>query len=174
MGDIIIYALTINLLTIKEYTVREIPITREHKVMDRIMRFMRAHHRCIERELEAFDAHHSSGKLLLLLDTDATPKSQREIAKMCGVTPACIARMLKPMEVSGLVSRSNDESDSRRNTVNITEKGHALVDSMHHVFESVDHRVFAGITDDELEAFSLVLEKMSLNLQANDQGSETL
>ena len=60
-----------------------------------------------------------------------------------------MAASLKSLEKCGYVSRHADARDSRRNLISITPKGRQSMETSRAVFESVDHYMFHGFSEEE-------------------------
>ncbi|MBR6638212.1 MAG: hypothetical protein IKK96_05075, partial [Lachnospiraceae bacterium] len=65
-----------------------------------------------------------------------------------------------------------DETDTRRNIINITEKGRSIVEISKNEFEAVDKEMFKGVTKEQLKVFCEVLDICKSNLQGLD-GAES-
>ena len=90
--------------------------------------------------------------------------TQKEAADELDVTPASAAASLKRLEKAGYVSRIPDEKDARRNRLYLTEAGDRQMEENRRQFSSLDERMFAGLTEDEVAAFRTACEKMFDNL----------
>ena len=98
--------------------------------------------------------------------------TQKEAADDLDVTPASAAASLKRLEKAGFVSRSADPKDARRNRLFVTDQGITQMEEKGRQFEALDQRMFAGMTDEEVEAFRSACEKMFDNLA--DEGDRHL
>jgi DNA-binding MarR family transcriptional regulator len=63
---------------------------------------------------------------LAVLDSDA-PRSQAELATLCGLLPAQVVAVVDELERGGLVERTRDDVDRRRSVVRMTAKGRRLL-----------------------------------------------
>jgi DNA-binding MarR family transcriptional regulator len=63
---------------------------------------------------------------LAVLDSDA-PRSQAELAELCGLLPAQLVAVIDELERDGLAERRRDEIDRRRSVVRLTGKGRRLL-----------------------------------------------
>jgi DNA-binding MarR family transcriptional regulator len=91
-------------------------------------RLLSAAARRIEREwnthLATWDLNHAS--LPVLLHLLAHPRSQRELAHVCGVTEQTMSRILARMERTGYITRAPDRVDRRRSVITITDTGRSV------------------------------------------------
>lgn len=127
----------------------------------------RMHHCEVERRVANLGIHHSQHRMLMQLShCDHTP-SQRELADVMGISPAAVTTTLKCLEKEGYVSRSMTDEDNRRNDVAITEAGRQKIEDSRLIFDSVDQTMFQGFSEDELQALSAYLRRMSDNLSAS-------
>ncbi len=94
--------------------------------------------------------------------------TQAEIAESLYVTPASIACSAKRMENSGLIGRSADEADLRRNMLHATPKGEHAAKSLGQLFQGLDKAMFRGFSEEEL----IVLYDMHRRMIANIAGQE--
>ncbi len=75
--------------------------------------------------------------------------SQNEIAEFLNVSPASIATSVKRMEKSGLIERSPDEKDARKNTLNLTEKGIKAQKRADETIKGIDDEIFGNLPDED-------------------------
>lgn len=90
--------------------------------------------------------------------------TQNEIANGLNVSPASVAVSLRRMQKSGIVEKTVDENDLRRNLVSLTEKGKAQQEFVHKCFEDIDRKLFAGFGEEELQTLSDMLKRLCDNL----------
>ncbi len=90
--------------------------------------------------------------------------TQKEAADEMDVTAASAAASLKRLEKAGLVMRTQDKQDARRNRLYITDSGGQKIAEQFRRFDQLDQRMFRGMTAEEVEAFRRTCEKMFDNL----------
>lgn len=139
---------------------------RVHRAMDLLIHNSRMHHRLIEKAFGDSGVHRSQRKVLLYLSESSEAHSQKEIAERFDVSPACVTRLLKGLVADDYVLRSDDESDLRRNSVRISEKGLQLVSDTRRTFDAFDQSIFRDFDRKELETLCELLEHMQANLRA--------
>lgn len=93
--------------------------------------------------------------------------SQKELAEHLEVSPASIATSLKRMSKSGFIERTEDEKDRRINRIRLTEPGKEAFLAGRKICDSVDGMMFDGFTDEEIEALTSMLARISDNLSAD-------
>ncbi|GAA3820016.1 MarR family winged helix-turn-helix transcriptional regulator [Cellulomonas soli] len=88
-------------------------------------RLLSAAARRVEREwnthLSAWDLNHAS--LPVLVHLMGGPRSQRELAHLCGVTEQTTSRVLDRMQRTGYVTRTEHPQDRRRHVIALTDAG---------------------------------------------------
>lgn len=99
--------------------------------------------------------------------------TQAEAAAFLGVTPASVALSAKRMAAAGLIERSADEEDMRRNHLSATEKGKRAFEDFMAVFHEIDERMFEGFSDEELNLFNEMLMRMIENIAGGNAGQST-
>ena len=132
-----------------------------------LIRVMRRHHACVERQIGDLGIHHGQHRMLMeLAKPRKAPPSQKELAEAMGISPAAVTASLKKLEREGYVSRSMTNEDNRRNEIRITEKGLDRVNESHAVFGDTDKALFAGFTPEEIRLFTDLLKRLNTNLDA--------
>lgn len=90
--------------------------------------------------------------------------SQRELSEKMDVNDSSIARLIDRMEKEELVERKRDLKDRRTVRIRLTEKGSLIRKALMPVAEKFQNDVTSGISQEELDVFNSVLEKMVKNL----------
>jgi len=125
----------------------------------------RMHHCSIEKRVQALGIHRSQHMILMYLARNEQVPSQKELAKVFNVSTAAIANTMKNLEKSGYICRMADEDDTRKNIINITEKGRRIVEISRNEFDTVDRAMFKGVTDEQIKVFCDVLDILKGNLK---------
>ena len=132
-----------------------------------LIRVMRRHHAFVERRIGDLGIHHGQHRMLMYLAKRGEDvPSQRELAEVMGVSPAAVTTTLGRLEQAGYIERNATDEDNRRNQIRITEEGIAKVVESRAVFESSDHAMFAGFTEEEMDTFLSMLARIDQNLDA--------
>ncbi len=135
------------------------------KVIRSLISTNRIHKKTVDRLTSGVEIKRENRFLLMMLANASEPLSQKEIAKKLSITPAAVARKMKTLESAGFIERKKTGADSRRNNVSITPKGLELKKATDAVFDTVDKKALSGITENELEIFLAVLDKIQENLK---------
>ena len=120
------------------------------------------------RKLMTDSGLHPGQPRLLQYIWDHPGCTQKEAADTLDVTPASAAASLKRLEKAGLVARTPDPGDARRNQLSITALGIAQMEENCRRFRQLDEEMFAGMTEEEITAFRIACEKMFDNLADAD------
>ena len=123
--------------------------------VDAMIHTMRLHHRVVERRIDGLGVHHSQHRMLMKLSFLGKSASQKDLADALDVSPACVARALKPLSAAGLVKKA-EGTDGRCNAVSVSDAGRRLVED--------SKAVFRDVTDAELDALYSVLRRLQENL----------
>jgi DNA-binding MarR family transcriptional regulator len=86
--------------------------------------------------------------------------AQSDIARETGVDKSVVVALVDSLERKGLAERTRSPLDRRRNSLSLTEKGHALLHEMHKIALEVEKPVRDVLTPDEMETL------ISLNRRA--------
>ena len=137
--------------------------------IDALIHTMRLHHRVVERRIDGMGVHHSQHRMLMRLSDLGRSASQKELADAMDVSPACVARMLKPLTAAGLVEKAGG-ADGRCNEISVSPAGMQLVEDSKAVFRQIGEQMFEGLTEDELRTLGRLLERLKENLTNMDKG----
>lgn len=146
--------------------------TPEGMAMHLFIRVSHMHHAAIEGRVSKLGFHHSQHRMLMHLARYEHIPSQKELADAMGISPAAVTTTLKRLEKEGYIARSVTDEDNRRNEIRITDAGIAAVNASRDLFVAVDHRMFEGLTEDEIKTFTIILERMRDNLR-DEQSNES-
>ena len=75
--------------------------------------------------------------------------------------------MLKVLEKNGFISRESVASDARLKRLVLTEKAEEVKARTFLMMASVEKILLTGISDEEMDIFFKVIDKMELNLHKN-------
>ena len=92
----------------------------EHCLIEKYIRVARLHRSMMERRLDGTGVYRSQHQILMFV-SDNPNVSQKELARMYGVSGATIAVSLKKLERGGYIRRLVDQEDNRCNQICITE-----------------------------------------------------
>lgn len=91
-----------------------------------------------------------------------------EIAKETGTKPSTISVSVKRMEKAGFVKRRQSKADGRITEILLTPKGQAVPENIHHKMEAEEKMLTNGLTEDEINILSDLLDKIIENFNAKE------
>ena len=133
-----------------------------------MLRTGRMHKSMLDARVREIGIHRTQHRILMRLAKCGALPSQKELADHLDVTPAAVTGALKKIEQDGYIERTLGH-DSRFNEVNITEKGKALVEKTRRMFSEADIAMFDGLTEQELDNYISVLEKLQENIKRQSE-----
>lgn len=90
---------------------------------------------------------------------------QKDIEKYFGICRSAVTNMIQALEKKGLICRTSVASDARLKKVMLTEEGRRSHEKLGEIFRTLDAELEADITEEELQAFMLVLNKVYQNME---------
>lgn len=136
--------------------------------VEMMLRTGRMHKSMLDARVREIGIHRTQHRILMRLAKCGALPSQKELADHLDVTPAAVTGALKKIEQDGYIERTLGH-DSRFNEVNITEKGKALVEKTRRMFSEADIAMFDGLTEQELDNYISVLEKLQENIKRQSE-----
>jgi MarR family transcriptional regulator, lower aerobic nicotinate degradation pathway regulator len=105
-------------------------------------------------------------RLLAALE-ESGPVVQAELGRNTSVDPSDVVAVLSELERRGLVQRTTDPSNRRRNIVSITRTGSKQLRALDEVLEEIQERVLAPLSHNERRQLTKLLRKVG---DASDAG----
>ena len=97
---------------------------------------------------------------------------QKDFEQRFNIRPSTASNILSLMEKNGLIKRESVPYDARLKKITLTPKA---VD-IHHIIESslnkLDEKLKEGISDEELEIFFTVIDKLNSNIERMDSDND--
>ena len=118
----------------------------------------------IRREFEKIGLRESYGNILRPL-AEHEKMTQLEIVKNTGLKPPTISITLKSMEQAGVDIREKSGRDRRETYVRLSPKGKKLCKKAAEAENAAAEKLLSGVSEEELEAFLLVLGKINDNMK---------
>ena len=122
------------------------------------------HKQLIDSAVSEIGIHRTQHRILMHIARNNRLDSQKSLAEHIGITPAAITGALKKLERDGYIRRKQG-NDNRFNEVEITELGSETVEKTKKLFSAVDKSLFEGFSDDELDKYISLLEKIDKNIK---------
>lgn len=106
------------------------------------------------------------GRILdYLLANQEKEINQKDLEKALNVSKATVSGALFSMEKNNIIRRITSKSDSRSKQIVITEETMKTRENLKIVFESLNKKLTKNISEQEIETFYNILEKLRKNLR---------
>ena len=105
------------------------------------------------------------GYVLLIIEKQGTPATK--VAPLMGMSSSSLSRLLKNMEVNGLIYKETNKEDKRVVKVFLTEKGLEMRRIVKTVVSGFNERVCEKINTKEMKAFVKVTEVIKEQVQSD-------
>jgi DNA-binding MarR family transcriptional regulator len=102
--------------------------------------------------------------LYFLINTDKE-MSQKELAALMNIQDPSLARLIDRMERDGLIQRIENQKDKRMKILKLTEAGRLKAETLMHYGQEFSDLLLEDISDEEVEIFHKVLDKMLNNIE---------
>lgn len=135
----------------------------EHRLIEKYIRINRLHRSMMERRLDGTGVYRSQHQILMFV-WDNPNVSQKELARMYGVSGASIAVSLKKLEKGGYIRRVVDQRDNRCNQICITQKGRKIVEDSVRIFRRTEQCMFLGFSENDMKVMGELLDRICSNL----------
>ena len=89
---------------------------------------------------------------------------QKDLEKQFGLCRSSVTNTIQVMEKKGFLKREAVEQDARLKKVLLTEKGIHTHKTMESLIDQLNEKTLQGITEEELENFFHVIDKLGENL----------
>jgi DNA-binding MarR family transcriptional regulator len=98
--------------------------------------------------------------------------TQKELAEHLHISPPSVATTLKRMEKAGFIKRIEDESDTRKKRLAVTEKGENALHDFRKLCDETDSQLFINFTEDDKEQLMSYLKRLNGNIADSDLSRE--
>lgn len=103
--------------------------------------------------------------MLMIIRHECETIVQQDLVDIMGKDKSVILRMVDVLETEGLLKRIVDSNDRRRNNLELTEKGLIMLDEVSQIEVQLSTELLQGVSDDDLDAFYRVVDKIRQNAQ---------
>lgn len=90
---------------------------------------------------------------------------QKDIETQFGINRSTVTNIVKLMEKKGLISRESVPRDARLKKLVLTEKGILAKKASYEAVQATEKQTVLGISEEELDYFFRLIEKMRKNLE---------
>ncbi|MGY0615365.1 transcriptional regulator SlyA [Vibrio sp. FJH11] len=143
--------------------INESNLFRDLSIAEKLSRVSRLWKMVADRELEPLNLTYPRWTALWKLYRLGDNVSQKHLAEALEIELASLMRTLKLLEEQSLVSRRCCDHDKRVRIVTLTDEGKALLTQMEDRILQVRRKLLSGISDEEQNKMSLILEQMAHN-----------
>lgn len=110
----------------------------------------------------------AQGRILYVLwQSDCVPIV--ELSKQTGLAKNTLTSMLARMEETGLIRRSQSETDRRSSVISLTEKSRKLEQKYNEVSQCMNSLFYRGLTQKDASQLDALLEKVLKNLEQTEK-----
>ncbi len=124
----------------------------------------RAHRRRAAAALAPLGLHPGQELLLSILAKRGSA-TQVQLARILGVEPPTIAKMVGRLEAAGFAERTPDPRDARAKLVSLTDQGADAAAHVATVWAELSALTHAGLTPDEAEQLTRLLARVTDRLE---------
>ncbi len=124
----------------------------------------RAHRRRAAAALAPLGLHPGQELLLSILAKRGSA-TQVQLARILGVEPPTIAKMVGRLEAAGFAERTPDPRDARAKLVSLTDQGADAAAHVATVWAELSALTHAGLTTDEAEQLTRLLARVTDRLE---------
>lgn len=121
--------------------------------------------------IDAKQPSHSQMALLFTLENRG-PQSIKQIAKTFGMTSSAATQLVSGLVDSQYLKRTTDQSDRRKIAVEMTKNGQILMEKAKKTHLKMMEFVFEGLSDQELELYLQLQQKIVKNLNSKYEQSK--
>jgi MarR family transcriptional regulator, transcriptional regulator for hemolysin len=129
-----------------------------------VARAARQWRRAVDRRLQPFGLTEATWLPLIYLARASMPMRQKDLAAALTLDSSSVVRLLDALEASELVERRGEDGDRRARIIVPTRRGLSIVEQVEAVSREVRNATLTGLSVDELEVSTRVLEQVCLNL----------
>jgi MarR family transcriptional regulator for hemolysin len=129
-----------------------------------VARAARQWRRAVDRRLQPFGLTEATWLPLIYLARASVPMRQKDLAAALTLDSSSVVRLLDALEASELVERRGEDGDRRARIIVPTRRGLSIVEQVEAVSREVRNATLTGLSVDELEVSTRVLEQVCLNL----------
>ncbi len=131
-------------------------------------------HRCqISRSASKVGLYFGQPSILQYI-IDNSGCTQKDVADACHISPASAAVSLKRIEKAGLITRTPDTADNRKNHLYVTPKGEDALMQFRKICDTTDKEMFKGFTQEELDTLHSLLTRLNDNLGSKSFSPEEI
>lgn len=117
----------------------------------------------VNKILMEYDLHYTHPRILGMI-YHLNGATQKELADEINTSTAAMSASLTRMQKAGLIEKKSDETDSRKNKIQLTEKGKKIHEETFGKIIDIDSRMLDGFTDEEAEQLFAYIDRIQNNI----------
>ena len=125
----------------------------------------------MDRRLQPFGLTEATWLPLIHLARAPVPMRQKDLAASLVLDGSSVVRLLDSLESAGLIERREESADRRAKSISVTTFGLSIIDRVEAASREVRAATLIGVTGEEIEIASRVLDIVCRNL-AKEQDAE--
>lgn len=129
-----------------------------------IARAARQWRRAVDRRLQPFGLTEATWLPLIHLARAPVPLRQKDLAASLVLDGSSVVRLLDALETAGLIERREESGDRRAKTISVTSHGRSIIDQVEAVSREVRNATLVGLSGDDIEIATRVLNIVCRNL----------
>jgi MarR family transcriptional regulator for hemolysin len=137
-----------------------------------IARAGRQWRRAVDRRLQPFGLTEATWLPLIYLARAPVPMRQKDLAAALVLDGSSVVRLLDALAATGLIERREESADRRAKTIAVTDRGLSIIDRVEAVSREVRSATLAGLSGDDIEIATRVLDVVCQNLTKQLGGEE--
>ena len=127
------------------------------KIRDRVLSF---------EDLSKYVKNTTQAQIVFLLFNNQDKTIfQKDICEEIGLKKSSITEQLDLLEEVGVITRIADKKDRRKNRITLTDEALKMIETIDEEVDAFNQKMMEGVTDEELEIFMKVLDKMEKNIR---------
>jgi MarR family transcriptional regulator for hemolysin len=135
-----------------------------------IARTGRQWRRAVDRRLQPFGLTEATWLPLIYLARTPAPVRQKDLAASLVLDGSSVVRLLDALEAAGLIERREETADRRAKTITVTDRGLSIIDQVESVSRDVRNATLVGLSPEEIEVATRVLDLVCQNLAKQQDG----
>lgn len=97
---------------------------------------------------------------------------QKDFEQEFNIRRSTASNILSLMEKNGLIVRESVPYDARLKKITLTQKAIDIQHIIENTFDMLEENMKKGISDEELEIFFIVIDKINENIERNDSDND--
>ena len=129
-----------------------------------ISRIVRLHESMLKSVCEEYNLTLIEAKVISFLHNNPGKDTAADIAELRMLQKSNVSQAVEILFQKSMISREQDKSDRRKIHLSLTPNSAPIVRSIDDLWEKFKKEIFMGISDEELESFENVNNKMQKNI----------